>query len=210
MYNLPHFKEPDEQLVLAFVKQHPFAMLIGVDAEQQPVATQVPLLIDQRGDKLYFTGHIHRKTDHHRAFEANSNVLAVFSGPHTYVSASWYETKEVASTWNYMSVHAKGTLHFLNEHELLEILKQTTTLFENNPHSPALVEKMPVDYIKKNMKAIIGFEIEVKELNHVFKLSQNHDKKTYENIIHELKKQGGDAEEIAKQMDERKSKLFEP
>jgi transcriptional regulator len=209
MYNLPHFKEPDAKLVLDFVKQHPFAMLIGVDATNKPVATQVPVFIDERDGKMFLTGHIQRKTDHHKAFEQNPNVLAVFTGAHTYVSASWYEDKQVASTWNYMSVHAKGVLRFLTDNELYEVLKRTTHHFENNPHSPSLVEKMTDEYMQSNMKAIVAFEVEVQELNHVFKLSQNRDEKSYDRIVNELKKQGGDAEEIADVMEQRKNKVFD-
>ncbi|HEX4958768.1 MAG TPA: FMN-binding negative transcriptional regulator [Lacibacter sp.] len=208
MYNLPHFKEPDAQVVLDFVKQHPFAMLIGVDEELKPVATQVPVFIDDRNGQLFLTGHIQRKTDHHKAFEQNPKVLAVFNGAHAYVSASWYEDKQVASTWNYMSVHAKGILRFLSEAELYEVLKRTTHHFENNPHSPSLVEKMSDEYVQSNMKAIVAFEVEVKQLNHVFKLSQNHSEKNYDQIIHQLQQQGGDAKEVAEIMEARKHKVF--
>ena len=208
MYNLPHFKEPDPQVVLDFVKQHPFAMLIGVDAELKPVATQVPVFIDDRNGQLFLTGHIQRKTDHHKAFEQNPNVLAVFTGAHTYVSASWYEDKQVASTWNYMSVHAKGVLRFLSTEELYEVLKRTTHHFENNPHSPSLVEKLSDEYVQNNMKAIIAFEVEVKEINHVFKLSQNRDEKSYDAIVDQLKEQGADAKEISGIMEARKHKVF--
>jgi transcriptional regulator len=208
MYNLPHFKETDPQVVLDFVKQHPFAMLIGVDAELKPVATQVPVFIDDRNGQLFLTGHIQRKTDHHKAFEQNPNVLAVFTGAHTYVSASWYEDKQVASTWNYMSVHAKGVLRFLSTEELYEVLKRTTHHFENDPHSPSLVEKLSDEYVQNNMKAIIAFEVEVKEISHVFKLSQNRDEKSYDAIIDKLKEQGGDAKEISGIMEARKHKVF--
>jgi transcriptional regulator len=208
MYNLPHFKEPDAQVVLDFIKQHPFAMLIGVDAEHQPVATQVPVFIGEREGRLFLTGHIQRKTDHHNAFEQNSNVLAVFTGAHAYISASWYENKQVASTWNYMSVHAKGSMRFLTDEELYEVLKRTTHHFENNPHSPSLVEKMSDEYVQSNMKAIVAFEVEVKELNHVFKLSQNRDEKSYNQIIHQLQQQGGEAKELAEIMEARKDKVF--
>lgn len=208
MYNLPHFKEPDAQVVLDFIKQHPFAMLIGVDAEHQPVATQVPVFIGEREGRLFLTGHIQRKTDHHKAFEQNSNVLAVFTGAHAYISASWYENKQVASTWNYMSVHAKGSMRFLTDEELYEVLKRTTHHFENNPHSPSLVEKMSHEYVQSNMKAIVAFEVEVKELNHVFKLSQNRDEKSYNQIIHQLQQQGGEAKELAEIMEARKDKVF--
>jgi transcriptional regulator len=209
MYNLPHFKEPDEKVVIEFVKQHPFAMLIGVDTASKPVATQVPVFIDERNGRLFLTGHIQRKTDHHNAFEQNPNVLVVFTGAHTYVSASWYENKQVASTWNYMSVHAKGILRFLTDEELFEVLKRTTHHFENNPHSPSLLEKMSDEYVQGNMKAIVAFEVEVQDLNHVFKLSQNRDEKSYDNIVNELKKQDREAKEIAALMEQRKHKVFD-
>jgi transcriptional regulator len=208
MYNLPHYKEPDEKLIIEFVKQHPFAMVMGVDAENKPVATQVPVFIDERNGQLFLTGHIQRKTDHHIAFEQNPNVLAVFTGAHTYVSASWYANQQTASTWNYRSVHARGLIRFFTEEELYEVLKRTTHHFENNPHSPSIVEKLPQDYVQGLMKGIVGFEVEVKELNHVFKLSQDRDEKSYDNIVNELKIQGGDAKEIAELMEQRKHKVF--
>jgi transcriptional regulator len=209
MYSLPEFKATNDKEVMDFIKHHPFAMLIGVDATQKPVATQVPVFIDEKDGKLFLTGHIMKKTDHHLALEYNPYVLTVFTGAHTYVSASWYQQQQVASTWNYSAVHAKGKLRFLTDTELLDVLKRTTAHFENNPHSPALVEHMQEEYVQKMMKAIVAFEIEVTELNHVFKLSQNRDEKSYDAIITELKKQGGEAEEVAREMEERKPKVFE-
>jgi transcriptional regulator len=208
MYNFSYFKETDKEVVMQFMRENPFAMLIGCDAGNTPVATQVPLFIEEREGVLFFTGHIQRKTDHHKAMEQNNNVLVVFTGAHTYVSASWYTNSQVASTWNYMSVHAKGVLRFLEEHELLTLLKKTTAHFENNPHSPALVEKMPEDYVQKQMKAIIAFEIKVMHLDNVFKLSQNRDEKSYHTIVEQLREQDADAKKIAKEMGERASQIF--
>ena len=108
MYNLPYFKEEDQEVVLEFMRKHPFVFLTGVNEENKPVATQVPVFIDEKDGKFFLTGHIMRNNDHHKAFEKNPNVLAVFTGPHVYVSATWYDDPHQASTWNYMSVHAKG------------------------------------------------------------------------------------------------------
>ena len=95
MYSLPYFKENDEKLVKEFIRKNPFAMLIGC-ADQNPVATQVPLLIHERDGRMLLKGHIMRNTDHHKAFESNQNVLCVFTGAHTYVSASWYSNPQTA------------------------------------------------------------------------------------------------------------------
>ena len=208
MYSFSYFKEKDIELVKQFMQQNSFALLAGCDAHQQPVATQVPLLLEEREGKLFLLGHIQRKTDHHLAFEQNPQVLAIFTGPHTYVSASWYSNPQVASTWNYIAVHAKGPVHFLGEAALLNILTRTTALYENNADSAALVEKMPAEYVSKMMKAIVAFEIEVTHLDNVFKLSQNRDKETYANIVDKLQAQGGQAADLAQQMQQRRSQLF--
>lgn len=208
MYNLPYYKEKDAAIVLQFIKEHPFAMLCGCDANNKPVATQVPVFIDEREGRLFLSGHIMKNTDHHKAFLQNNQVLAIFTGAHTYVSASWYTNKQQGSTWNYQSVHAKGRLSFLDEEALLEVLRRTTNYFENNPHSGANFEDLPREYIDKMAKAIVAFEIEVLHIDHVFKLSQDRDEKSYDTIVDHLKQQHPDAQKIAATMEHRKSKVF--
>src|SRR5690242_14006866 len=130
MYNLPYYKEKDQKVVLDFIHQHPFAFIAGCDENNKPLATQIPVFIEEREGKLYLSGHMMKQTDHHKAFEKNSNVLCVFTGQHTYVSATWYSNPNQASTWNYMSVHVKGQLKFLDEVALIEVLKKTSLHFE--------------------------------------------------------------------------------
>lgn len=209
MYNLPYFKEEDKQKVMEFIHQHPFAFIAGVDAENRPVATQIPVFIEERNDKLYLTGHLMRSTDHHKAFEANPNVLCVFSGAHTYVSATWYSNPHQASTWNYMSVHAKGRLSFLDEQGLVEVLRKTTLHFEGgNTSSTTYFDNLSEEYTSRLIKAILAFEIEVEALDSVFKLSQNRDKESYHNIIQKLEAGGHDETAIAGEMGQRAAKLF--
>lgn len=208
MYNLSHFKEPDQAVVIEFMKQHPFAMLIG-NADGRSVATQIPLLFEERDGKMILLGHMMRKQDHQTAFERNPDVLVVFTGPHTYVSATWYTDPHQASTWNYISVHARGTLSFLDEKGLEDALHKLTLHYEHqNPHSSTVFDNLPVDYRTSLMKAIVAFEIEVSSVEHVFKLSQNRDEESYQQIAEKLKAEAGDAAEIAKLMEERKSKVF--
>ncbi len=208
MYNIPHFKASDQKEVIDFMHAHPFIVLCGCDAEGNPVATHVPALVEERDEKIFLRAHTMRKQEHTKAFAENPNVLAIFHGAHTYVSASWYENKQVASTWNYQAVHAKGILRFKDEKALRDLLVNLTQRFENNPHSPALVQNMDDDYVTNMMKAIIAFEIEVTGIEHVFKLSQNRDEKSYENIIKHLSDQDADAQAIAATMKERQHKVF--
>jgi transcriptional regulator len=209
MYNLPYYKEQDKEEVFKFMQEHPFVFLTGADAENKPVATQVPVFIDEKDGKLFLTGHIMRNTDHHKAFEQNPNVLAVFTGPHTYVSGTWYDNPHQASTWNYMSVHAKGKIIFGDGDELIAILKRLSLHYEDNKSSSTTIfDNLSPAYLEPLMKAIVSFEIEVTGLQHVFKLSQNRDEKSYDNIVNELKKKNGDAKTIGEFMEKRKSKVF--
>jgi len=208
MYNLPYYKEKDPALVLAFMKQHPFAMLTGVDAEHKPVATQIPFLFVEKEDYVYLRGHIMKGNDHHKAFMENNQVLAVFTGPHTYVSASWYENNKQASTWNYMAVHAKGELTFLDDAGLLVMLEDLTAYYENNPSSPSLYKELSEEYIMRLTKAIVAFEIKITSLDHVFKLSQDRDKKSFENIVDKLEAGDYESKAVADEMRKRKDQFF--
>ncbi len=208
MYNLPNYKEKDAAIVLAFMKQYSFAMLMGVDADQKPVATQIPFLFVEKDGQLFLRGHIMKGNDHHKAFEANKNVLAVFTGPHTYVSASWYANQKQASTWNYMSVHARGEMSFLEDKELLQMLDDTTSYYENDLSSPSLYKELSEEYVMRLINAIVAFEIKVTSIDHVFKLSQNRDEQSFENIIGKLQSGDADAQAIAAEMRKRKDQLF--
>ena len=209
MYNLPYFKEKDEAVVLDFVHRHPFAFIAGCDENNKPIATQIPVFIEKKGDKLFLTGHMMRNSDHHKAFEKNPAVLCVFTGAHTYVSATWYSNPHQASTWNYMSVHAKGTLRFMDEKGLIEVLRKTSLHFEGgNTNSSTAFDNLAEEYTSRLMKAIVAFEVEVEELDTVFKLSQNRDEESYTNIIRKLEGGEADAIAVAQEMKQRAPKLF--
>lgn len=208
MYNLPHFKANNQQEVIDFMYAHPFITLCGCDENNKPVATHVPVLMEERNEKIFLRAHIMRNQKHTKAFEHNNNVLAIFSGAHTYVSASWYSNQHIGSTWNYQAVHAHGILNFKDENFLHNLLTQLTEKFENNPHSPSLVQKLDTDYVSNMMKAIIGFEIEITAMEHVFKLSQNRDEKSYENIIEQLQKGSNDAKQVAQTMQQNQQNVF--
>jgi transcriptional regulator len=209
MYDLPYHKEEDEQVIREFVGKYPFAFLTGCDAHNKPVATQVPVFIEESNGRKILRGHIMRNTDHHKAFLHNENVLVVFTGKHTYVSATWYSNPYLASTWNYMSVHVKGTIHFLGDDGLEDVLRKTTLHFENyNEASSTVFDNLPTEFKHRVMNAIVAFEIEIKEMENVFKLSQDRDEKSYHNIIAKLKEQDEDGQVIAEEMEKRTSQLF--
>lgn len=208
MYNIPYFKAADDKEVFAFMQAHSFITLCGSDENNQPVATHIPVIIEERNDKIFLQAHVMRKQKHTVAFRHNPKVLAIFSGAHTYVSASWYQNKEVASTWNYQAVHAKGIVHWKDEEFLHALLTKLTENFEADPHSPSLVSKMSSGYVRDMMKAIIAFEIEITGIEHVFKLSQNRDEESYKNIMAHLQEGDADAKAVAETMKENKQNVF--
>lgn len=210
MYSFPYYKEEDKEQVIAFMKQHPFVVLIGTTKEGRIEATQTPVLLEEKEGKLFLTGHIMRKTNHEKALMENPEALMIFTGPHTYVSATWYKgNPHQASTWNYISIHARGTIRWMDENELVSFMKKLSLHFENgNTASTTVYDNLPVDYVSKLIKGISGFEMEVNQLENVFKLSQNRDEKSYDGIVAELKQQEGDAKTIGELMEQRKSKTF--
>lgn len=202
MYKLKYFTEDDKDKVLAFMKDYSFATITGMD-EKYPVATHIPLDIKQIDDRLLFTGHIMKNSDHHKAFLKNEHVLAIFNGPHCHVSASWYPNPVQASTWNYMTVHAKGKITFGDEAETKRIVEDLTNKYEG-ADSPAAFNKLSNEYIDRLVKAIVAFTIEVESIDNVFKLSQNHEPETRRSIIQNLHKNGSaDEQAIAAEMKSR-------
>ncbi len=184
MYRMSYYTSQDKPELLTFMREFPFAMVSGM-GDKYPVASQLPLeLVEQEG-KLFLTGHLMRKTDHHLAFEKNPHVLVIFYSPHAYINAGWYENKAQASTVNYIAVHAKGIITFTDEAGTLEAIKQLTDKHIGTG-SPASFQNIPKDYVDNMLKAIVGFSIEVESLESVFKLSQNRHSKDQEEIIEQL------------------------
>jgi transcriptional regulator len=209
MYNLPYHKEQNQQIIKEFVEQYPFAFLTGCDSNNRPVATQVPVFIENQEGRKVLRGHIMKNTDHHKAFLHNENVLAVFTGKHTYVSGTWYSNPYTPSTWNYMSVHARGIIRFLDDAALEDVLRMTSLHFEGRNHqSTTTFDNLPSEFKHRVMGAIVAFEIEVQEIDTVFKLSQDRDAESYRNIIKKLKEQDEDGRVIAAEMEKRANELF--
>lgn len=211
MYNLSYFKEKDRQKILTFLEEFPFAFLTGSYLSGGQVATQLPVLVEERNGELFLQGHIMRNTDHHKAFVENPQALLVFTGPSAYVSASWYSNPQIGSTWNYMSVHVQGQMNFMPKEVLIEFMRKLTLKFEKgNTQSLTIYDNLPQAFLDKMMPAIAGFEIKAEKIENVFKLSQNRDEKSYRNIVSKLEEQGGNSALIAAEMKNRQSDLFPP
>ena len=196
---MPEFTEKDDAEILAFMKAHPFATLIAHDGEKN-VATQVPVLIEERDGKVLLRAHIMRKTDHHLALEKNPDALVLFTGAHCYVSSSWY-TEKMGATWNYQTVHARGTVKWEDEAGTIKAVKDLMEKYESGQDNPLFIEQLPEGYVQHMAKAIVGFEMEVTDTFAIFKLSQNRDDESYKNIVkHLLETDDTDAHKVAREM----------
>ena len=209
MYNFSYFKEPDKQTLLQFMEEHPFAFMTGSFLSGEQVATQIPVLVEERNGELFLQGHIMRNTDHHKAFVENANALLVFTGANCYVSASWYSNPSIGSTWNYRSVHVSGQLRFMSDDELIAFMRKMTLKFEKgNTESLTYFDNLPQQFLSKMLPGIVGFELKAAKMDNVFKLSQNRDEASYLNIIAKLEERGGSSALVAAEMRQRHAALF--
>ena len=211
MYSFPYFKEKDKQTILDFIEENPFAFVTGSFLSGEQVATQIPMLLEERNGELFLQGHIMRNTDHHKACAENPNALLVFTGPSAYVSASWYKNPQMGSTWNYMSVHISGQMKFMSPEELIGLMRKLTLKFENgNEASLTIYDNLPDSFLSRMMPAIIGFEMRADKIENTFKLSQNRDQESYLTIISKLEERGGSSALVAAEMKKRAVALFPP
>ncbi len=180
-----------------FIRKNGFAILIST-VEGKPWATHIPLVLSQDGTKL--AGHIAKGNKQWKDWNTETDVLVVFSGPHSYISSSWYDHENV-STWNYIAVHASGTIRIQSTEELLSGLKSLTNKYESRSQHPVTVEGFSPEFLNKEMLGIVGFEITITKLEAAYKLSQNRDDKNYKNIVEELEKRNEpDSTSVAAEM----------
>ena len=187
------FKEVGRDVLHALIESFSFATLISPDSND-PTITHLPLLLDRtRGEQGTLIGHVARGNPHWRKMQEQPAILAVFHGPHAYVSPSWYGVHPSVPTWNYAVVHARGSARLVQDAASLEaIVRRLVETFENPRAQPWRMD-LPEEYQRGMIGGIVGFEIEITELTGKFKLSQNRTHGDREKVVDTL--QTGDAGE---------------
>ncbi len=172
MYIPEHFRVDDRAVLRAFVRRHDFATLVTV-VDGAPVVSHIPMVlrVGEGGDVLL--GHVARANPHWRAFDGVTPSLAMFAGPHGYVSPSWYAAAPAVPTWNYMVAHASGTPRVLDDVELVGVLAELAAGYEEARPAPWRVADLPPEYLARMTRAIVGFAMPVERFVGKFKLSQN-------------------------------------
>ncbi len=178
MYNQPAFREPDRTRKQQFIRDHPLGLLISSQADM-PQASPLPFLLDAIGPVGLgvLRGHLSKGNEHWRVLDG-TEVLVVFQGPDAYVSPSWYVSKrehgKVVPTWNYVTVQARGVARVIDDANWLrQQIAQLTEAHESTRPAPWRVGDAPADFIDAQVFGIIGVEIEIRELDGKWKVSQN-------------------------------------
>ncbi|WP_367757521.1 FMN-binding negative transcriptional regulator [Flavobacterium sp. WC2430] len=199
MYTPDIYKNENQEEIKQFLQENSFGILIN-QTNGKLCATHIPLELDINKDgKQILHGHIAKENPQWKGFEENDSVLAVFSGPHSYISSSWYDHENVP-TWNYLAVHVYGKIKIVVGEEAIKSLKKLVDKYEKNSENPIRIEDLSSKTMRQ-VRGIVAFEIEVTAIEATKKLSQNRDEKNYENIITELEKtQNRDSISIVNEM----------
>lgn len=202
MFQPPMFNEERIEVMQNMIKTHPFASLVSMQ-EGEIVADHIPLVMhSELSDKGILRGHISRANPIAEKRDETIDVLVMFSGPHHYITPSWYPSKaeheKVVPTWNYIVVHARGKVKFITDPQwMLAHLTELTDRNEKERKTPWKVSDAPIEFIKRQFRGIVGIEIEITQLQGTWKVSQNKTKVDHQGVIEGL---NSDSSEGAKMM----------
>lgn len=186
MYIPDIYKNENQEAITAFLKENSFGILIN-QTNGKLWATHIPLELSvNKEGKTILEGHISKENPQWKGFVENDQILAIFSGPHSYISPSWYDHENVP-TWNYIAVHVYGKIKIIEGAAVIESLKKLVDKYEQNSKNPVRIEDLSEQTMMQS-RGIIAFEIEIEEIQAQQKMSQNRDNKNYKNIISELEK----------------------
>jgi len=188
MYIPKHFREDDLVVLLALMRTYSFAILVSTQEDGVPVATHLPVSLEAE-PAPYGTlkAHLALGNSQWRTLQEGREVLVIFQGPHSYISPSWYEAELSVPTWNYATVHAYGKPRLITEQaELYEHLSTLVSTYEGQFPKPWQFEKLPLDYVEKMMKGVVGLSIELTRLEGKYKMSQNRSIQDQQQVIEQL------------------------
>ena len=193
MYIPEHFKETNPERIAALIDRNSFGMLVTV-IDGAPFVSHLPFIFEQlAGSKGKLLCHMARANPQWRHFSSGSEVLVVFQGPHAYVSPSWYSSPGVP-TWNYAVVHLRGKPRLIEDASELEALVERQTHFYENHMPSPWIPNLAGQRRTKLLNMIVGFEIEIADIQAKFKLSQNRPTEDQQSIVEKLEQSGNQTE----------------
>lgn len=184
MYIPKHFSISETEEIFSFLHANAFGQLISL-ADQRLTVSHLPFLVSS--DRKFLHCHLARQNSHWRSLE-DQQVLVTFLGPHDYISPSWYQNPGVP-TWNYQALHIYGRCRVFEEPEAIAgIVEALSERYESG-----LTPPWEPQYSDTMLKAIIGVEIEIEELQCKYKLSQNRPARDQQGVIDKLEETGSES-----------------
>ncbi len=190
-----NYQENDPEALLAFMRSHPFAVMV---TGEKLLGTHLPFVVSVEENRIVLTSHIALENPQ-SAWITGQQVLVIFSGPNAYIAPSLYKNKVQVPTWDYVAVHAYGNVTPLEGHEAqMQVMEKTFQTF--GPEYMEQWQTLPHKYRDELLKYIVAFEIEVTDLQGQFKLSQNKSVEDRERIVKWLEQGDSYAQETAEYM----------
>lgn len=185
MYIPKEFKVSDKTKLFDFIRGNSFGILFSQE-ENGPFATHLPFLVDENVGKGVLISHMAKQNPHWKNLN-NKDVLIVFSGPHAYISPTWYNEGNTVPTWNYVAVHVYGTVRIIDEkEEIVELLDKMVKYYEASMPNPWNTQ-FDNKFIDGLMNGIVGFEILINKIEGKWKLNQNHSIERQQNLVKGLR-----------------------
>lgn len=184
MYIPNQYKNENLSEVKSFIQDNSFGILVS-HSNGKSIATHIPLELSKNEfGKDVLQGHVAKANPQWHHFKDKTEVLAIFNGPHSYVSSSWYNFEEVP-TWNYIAVHVYGVIKIIEKEALYKSLKELVDKYEATSEKPIKVEELSKNTMRQ-INGIVGFEIEITDIQAAYKLSQGMNDKNHQTIISKL------------------------
>jgi len=172
MYQPPHFKSNDRAIAADLIRANAFASLISGDDDGLPFVTHLPLHLEADGERFKLLGHVAKPNPHWRYLQARPTAVVTFLGPHAYLSPQVYPDLARVPSWNYLAVHCTVRATLVEDPEAKDALLKTLI----GDHEPAYAKQwreMDPELARKLLAGIVGFELEVLDLQCKLKLNQH-------------------------------------
>ncbi len=191
MYIPASFRVSEEATIFSFIARYDFSTIVTSSPSNGMIATHVPILVKRVGDRAVLQGHVARANGHWRDFDGSTQALAIFQGPHGYVSPTWYTTAPAVPTWNYAVVHIYGRPLATEDRQVASgILEALVRKYESHRSHPYRTEELPENFYEQMVSRIVAFEMPIDKIESKFKLGQNRSKEDREGTLKGLIAEG--------------------
>ena len=191
MYIPAAFRVSEEATILSFIERYDFSTIVTSSASDGMVATHLPVLVKRDGDRVVLQGHVARANEHWRGFDGRTPALAIFHGPHGYVSPTWYATSPAVPTWNYAVVHLYGRPVVTEDrHAVSRILEALVKKYESRRPRPYRTGELTRTFYDEMVARMVAFEMPVEKIEAKFKLGQNRSREDREGAVNGLMAEG--------------------